>query len=354
MTDKKNPRAGRDGAGARAQHNNDASESKPTRDLARGQAYTTSNLVRAALAVDDDGARVWPKLTPYHFAVLCAYAFLWAEWSTGQGARPSFATVSKRVGCSRRKAIQAVTDLRAWGWLVPTGSLGVKGSVEYNVCIPCTGARGAPVHDVHQCTTCTPPVHDVHPTSAPRAHKRKVVPKTVPKEEKKQHAHTREADIQDSRPAAAPTPDDSKPVHNPFLDDDEDPRPPVVMICEEVEVYVGEQPSHVLAEKMYAELRRRVVAKLKSQGKSSSPVKVIKQWVRHKLLMSSDWAEREGASANRLVRVPAMGTDLEEWMDTRAGYDATTRKSSVPTKSLNQERAEQAARLFGFDDEEVA
>ncbi len=354
MTNKKNPRAGVNGAGARAQHNDDASGSKSTREIARGQAYTTSNLVRAALAVDDDGARVWPELTPYHFAVLCAYAFLWAEWSTGQGARPSFATVSKRVGCSRRKAIQAVTDLRAWGWLVPTGSLGVKGSVEYNVCIPCTSESRALVHGMHQCTTCTPPVHDVHPTSAPRAPKRKVVPKTVPKEEKEQqHAPTRELEERDRGAVAPPAHDDSKPVHNPYLDDDDDPRPPVVMICEEVEVYVGEQPSHVLAEKMYAELRRRVAAKLKLQGKSSSPAKVVREWVRHKLLMSSDWAEREGASANRLVRVPAMGTDLEEWMDTRAGYDAATRKSRVPTKSLNQERAEQEARFF-LNDEEVA
>lgn len=32
-----------------------------------------------------------------------------------------------------------------------------------------TRAPDAPVHDVHQCTTCTPPVHDVHLTRAPDA-----------------------------------------------------------------------------------------------------------------------------------------------------------------------------------------
>jgi hypothetical protein len=350
MTDKKSPRADVNGSGADGESVPDdvADNANTTRESAKGQAYRVTDTIRCVADATTRG-----ELDSLEALILVMYVGVWSDYSTGAGAWPSMSTVAAACATTRQTASRKVASLVSKGWLVQTVAHPTRLTKIYRV-----SPQMTPVTSDDTCNlTLQGGVASDDRGVSPHATQPSPIPSPIPKEEeeKQQHAHTREGDIQDSRPAVtAPTPDDSKPVHNPFLVDDDDPRPPVVMICEEVEVYVGEQPSHVLAEKMYAELRRRVVAKLKLQGKSSSPAKVVREWVRHKLLMSSDWAEREGASANRLVRVPAMGTDLEEWMDTRAGYDATTRKSSVPTKSLNQERAEQEARLFHFDDEEVA
>lgn len=358
MTNKKSPRAGRDGAGAKNTNINDDC----TRAHEGGQAYSVTNAIKAIAAATERG-----ELDSLEALVLMLFVGIWADYSTGSKAWPSMSTVATSAGISRRTAGRKVTSLVSKGWLVKMGDHATHQTTIYDVRIHADGCeRGSQgvrtsfaggVSDVRRgCEAGSQgganlTTGGVRTSFAQPSH----IPSPIPKEEKKQqHAPTRELEERNRSAVAPPTHDDSKPVHNPHIDDDDDPRPPVVMICEEVEVYVGEQPSHVLAEKVYAELRRRVAAKLRLQGKSSSPAKVVREWVRHKLLMSSDWAEREGASANRLVRVPAMGTDLEEWMDTRAGYDAATRKSRVPTKSLNQERAEQEARFFFNDDEEVA
>ena len=336
MTDKKNPRVGVNDAGAKNTNINDDC----TRVPEGGQAYTVINYQRAV-----NRAAGRKELTPTQARVLCVMSVEWASWSDGSGVRCSQTAIASMTGYGRQTISRTISQLEELGWVRQTGwSRG------------CKMIDLVPPHVVASCNIVAESDNVPHDDNVPTGDTNRTLEQNPNQEEKEQqHAHTREGDIQDIRPAVtAPTPDDSKPVHNPYLDDDEDPRPPVVMICEEVEVYVGEQPSHVLAEMMYAELRRRVAAKLRLQGKSLSPAKVVREWVRHKLLMSSDWAERESASANRLVRVPAMGTDLEEWMDTRAGYDATTRKSRVPTKSMNQVLAEQEKRFFLNDDEEVA
>lgn len=83
-------------------------------------------------------------------------------------------TICTRSKASRRCVLATIQKLEAKGVfrvekLVGKSSQYVFSERETVLTSESTRAPDAPVHDVHQCTTCTPPVHDVHLTRAPDA-----------------------------------------------------------------------------------------------------------------------------------------------------------------------------------------
>lgn len=83
-------------------------------------------------------------------------------------------TICTRSKASRRCVLATIQKLEAKGVfrvekLVGKSSQYVFSESETVLTSESTRAPDAPVHDVHQCTTCTPPVHDVHLTRAPDA-----------------------------------------------------------------------------------------------------------------------------------------------------------------------------------------
>ena len=60
----------------------------------------------------------------------------YGTYQTGRDVKPSMVTVATRLGYSREYVMRIVRNLKAAGWLTPSGSKGQKGVIDYILTLP--------------------------------------------------------------------------------------------------------------------------------------------------------------------------------------------------------------------------